>query len=310
MTYLEIENIEKYIKQLEEIKPDEYEDRGLYELIESIDSKIRSSVSGYDPTGLNWDAACQYDFDIMDMIYNRRFIINNLTIMIVSLKSLLDKQSVYSDILTIRELIKEGKSCLESDEDIQEIEYETECQEYVRKTLALYEEAFSEKTYTYLTGKSFEKSSRNINIILDCLEKYMTEICNPAATIKKRILDKNKKNNDKEVVDSTNSSSPNITVNAFGGNATAQSNVTADIKIDISLQIENAREDVKNACLGEKQQEEILAKLNELEEIEKEKNKAKRWDKIKNAFKWMTEQSLQVATWLVPIINQIVSTTK
>ena len=309
MTYLEIKSIEEYIKKLEDINCDNYEESELYDLITNIHCQIRSSVSDYDPVGTDWDNARRFDYDSYNMIYDKECMRNIIIIIIVTLKGILNKQSIYSDILRIREIIKEGKSCLECGENISEIEHETECQEYARKALALYEEAFSENTYAYLTGKSFGKSSKNINIILDSLEKYMNEICSSSAKTKKRMLDKNNKNFDKEIIDSTNSSAPNITVNAYGGNATAQANSTADVKIDISLQIENTREEVKNACLGEKQQEEILAKLRELEEILKEKSKPKRWDKIKGTFKWLAEQGLQVASWLMPIIYQIVSTT-
>ena len=47
--------------------------------------------------------------------------------------------------------------------------------------------------------------------------------------------------------------------------------------------------------------------VDELEEISKEKSKPKRWQKLRSVFKWIAEQGLQVAGWVVPLVYKIIS---
>ena len=66
-------------------------------------------------------------------------------------------------------------------------------------------------------------------------------------------------------------------------------------------------EAVKESCLGPVQEAQILEKLEELKAISQEKNRRTKWDKIKGFFKWLAEQSLQVAGWVIPLIYQILN---
>ena len=96
-----------------------------------------------------------------------------------------------------------------------------------------------------------------------------------------------------------------INNNLIGGNATANASASAQVTVDISVQIEQTVEQVKDACLKPEEEAAILAKLDELKGISQEKSKKTKWDKIKGIFKWLAEQGLQVAGWLVPLIYQI-----
>lgn len=90
--------------------------------------------------------------------------------------------------------------------------------------------------------------------------------------------------------------SPTVVVNNM---ATATNNVN----IDISIDIERARKQVKDACLPDAQEKEVIAKIDELKNImESKESKGKRWAKIKNFFKWVAEQGIQVASILVPLL--------
>ena len=66
---------------------------------------------------------------------------------------------------------------------------------------------------------------------------------------------------------------------------------------------------MKQACLSPEEEEAILAKLDELREIAQEKNKRTKWGKVKGVFKWLAEQSLQAASWVVPLIAQLMQVT-
>ena len=93
----------------------------------------------------------------------------------------------------------------------------------------------------------------------------------------------------------------------IGGNASANASASAQVNVDVSVQIEQTIEKVKEACLNSEEEAAILAKLEELKEIAQEKNKRAKWDKVKGIFKWLAEQSLQAASWVVPLINGMVA---
>lgn len=93
---------------------------------------------------------------------------------------------------------------------------------------------------------------------------------------------------------------PTVVVNNI---ATATNNVN----IDIFVEIENAIKQVEDACLPDTQEKEVLAKLQELKEIiESKESKGKRWAKIKDFFKWVAEQGIQVASIVVPLLTNTV----
>ncbi len=100
----------------------------------------------------------------------------------------------------------------------------------------------------------------------------------------------------RETIPSTKKDNPTVVVNNI---ATATNNVN----IDISLEIENAIKQVEDACLPDVQEQEVLAKIQELKDIiESKESKGKRWAKIKDFFKWVSEQGIQVASIIVPLL--------
>lgn len=86
-------------------------------------------------------------------------------------------------------------------------------------------------------------------------------------------------------------------------NATASSANNIDISLDISLQVQKAKELANDEGLPDKQLQEVLQKLDEIEKIGKSReSKGKRWEKAKNILKWIAEQGIQVASIVVPVI--------
>ena len=82
---------------------------------------------------------------------------------------------------------------------------------------------------------------------------------------------------------------------------------TANVTVDISVEIENAIKRVEDACLPDAQEKEVLAKIQELKDImESKESKGKRWAKIKDFFKWVAEQGIQVASIIVPLLANTV----
>ena len=76
-----------------------------------------------------------------------------------------------------------------------------------------------------------------------------------------------------------------------------------ETNITIEAVFENAIRQVEDACLPDAQEKEVLAKIQELKGImDSKESKSKRWAKIKNFFKWVAEQGIQVASIIVPLL--------
>ena len=76
-----------------------------------------------------------------------------------------------------------------------------------------------------------------------------------------------------------------------------------ETNITIEAVFDNARQQIKDACLPDTQEKEVLAKIQELKDImDSKESKGKRWTKIKNFFKWVAEQGIQVASIIVPLL--------
>ena len=76
-----------------------------------------------------------------------------------------------------------------------------------------------------------------------------------------------------------------------------------ETKITIEAVFDNARQQVNDACLPDAQEKEVLAKIQELKDImDSKESKGKRWAKIKDFFKWVAEQGIQVASIIVPLL--------
>ena len=84
---------------------------------------------------------------------------------------------------------------------------------------------------------------------------------------------------------------------------TISATATNNINIDIAVEIENAIKRVEDACLPDEQEKEVLDKIQELKGIvESKDSKKSKWAKLKDFFKWVAEQGIQVAGIIVPLI--------
>lgn len=93
---------------------------------------------------------------------------------------------------------------------------------------------------------------------------------------------------------------PSIAINNYNTNNNTNSQ---SLEVDFSMEIENARHQIEEACLPESQEKEVLEKIEELREIiESKESKKNRWAKIKEFFKWVAEQGVQVASVVLPLL--------
>ena len=99
---------------------------------------------------------------------------------------------------------------------------------------------------------------------------------------------------------SKKTSTPSVIIN---NNPSISATASANATVDISIAFENAIKQVEDACLPDAQEKEVLAKIQELKDImESKESKGKRWAKIKDFFKWVAEQGIQVASIIVPLL--------
>lgn len=97
---------------------------------------------------------------------------------------------------------------------------------------------------------------------------------------------------------------PSIAINNYNTNTNTNSQ---NVEVDISIEIENAKHQIEDACLPESQEKEVLEKIEELRQIiESKESKKNRWTKIKEFFKWVAEQGIQVASIVVPLLANAV----
>lgn len=99
---------------------------------------------------------------------------------------------------------------------------------------------------------------------------------------------------------SKKSSSPRST-------ATPNVNVTVNNEININITFEQVRQQIEDmTSLTDKETEEILAKITELEEIINSKDKKKtKWEQAKGVLIWLADKSFDVGMALLPLLLKI-----
>lgn len=86
-----------------------------------------------------------------------------------------------------------------------------------------------------------------------------------------------------------------------------QVNVTTNVGVHITF--EQVRSQVEEmSSLTDEQTQEVLDKINEIEEIVKSNdNKKSKWEKVKSVLKWLADKSCDVGIALLPLILKIQS---
>lgn len=288
MTYEQIQQIDFYLTDIQELQYSAEPAVVRCPKAKSLDSQINSSVNGYRPKGISWGflelAIGQHDPSAENVLQGY------IQIMFASLRSVWNAIPNREKILEVGGDVAYGRTL-----SVALVSYK---QEYIIKIIGKYssEIGFNDdalKMAKVIPSKIEVDEQKTHSIyrnVLSELEKYLNSLCE-----------------NKTYGEGSGMAMGNIQINnnLIGGNATANASASAQVTVDISVQIEQTVEQVKDACLKPEEEAAILAKLDELKEISQEKSKKTKWDKIKGIFKWLAEQGLQVAGWLVPLIYQI-----
>lgn len=191
-------------------------------------------------------------------------------------------------IIEIINLIDEGKKLSNIYEDNQK---------YISKVYyKFYNKIKFEKSIEYVARKSIKsdiemdftfKEENNIDReVIDGIIYLLSEYAENLLNKKVSTVNKEK--------------SPQVVIN---NNNTANASANNNVNIDISTIIEQAKQQIDDEGFSDKQREELLEKLNELELIAKSnESKGKRWNKAKEILKWLIEQGIAAAGIIVPVL--------
>lgn len=95
------------------------------------------------------------------------------------------------------------------------------------------------------------------------------------------------------------SGSPSVVIN--NTNST-----TVNTNVDITISVEQAKQQVEDAGFGDQQYTEIIKKLAEIESIGKsDASKGNKWGKAKEILKWCAEQGIEIAKIVLPLLPQM-----
>lgn len=288
MTYEQIQQIDYYLMDIQKLQHLAEPAVERYPKVKSLDSQISSAVKGYSPKGISWNTL---EFTISLQGSKAESMLQGyINIMLASLRSVWNSIPNREKILEVGEDANIGKSL--------NVAGKSNKQVFIIDIVNKYssEIAFNDDVLNVIKKLSskIEVDEQQTHLIyrnvLNELEKYLNLLCE-----------------NKPYSGGVGMTTGNIQINnnLIGGSTSANASANAQVNVNISVRIEQTIEKVKEACLSPEEEAAILAKLEELKEISKEKNKRTKWDKVKGIFKWLAEQSLQAASWIVPLIYSI-----
>ena len=277
MTYKQIELLEGYIQNIEELKDaPTLKGKDYFNSAKTLDKIIAAGVKEYC-TNINWNDVSFYDASKMQYVYNDDTTRGYLEIMKHAIQGVLFACPNYKKICAVREVIFEGEN-IKKDEDKNKfiikiatqyngcIEISKAVQSYVQKSI---EGTWIEEE---TTGPIF-------NALLGQLRIYLDELC----------IEKKENNNTK---------SPSITMIQQQQNSQSVTNT-------ISITIEDCIKDLSDCFdVEDNEAEQIKKQLLEIKELLKEKrgNGKSIRNKIASILKWVADKSSAAMIAILPTL--------
>ena len=279
MTYQEILQAEKFLKEIEELSLRVSRGETLFQDAKTLDGQIRSSYTHFNATGYNWNTI---SFSYTDKNRYCTLISDALTIMYSALQALLNKEPNYgkikqvsSDLSRLIDLMhapneKKRKLIIELFAKYSgNIKFDKSFEDYVDHGNAFYEEDKTEEIFNALIGI--------LNLHLENLATI-----NPSDV----------KSEDK---------TPTVQV---VNNQTNTQTVTQNLQINI----ENCLKELDDCeTLTEEEFEEIKKQLENIQELLKDKKGKKKTirEKLSSALKWVADKGTDAMIALLPTILTI-----
>ncbi len=279
MTYKQIEKLYESKQTLENAKSNP-----TVEIISKIDSALENFFHKlYQSPYLYITNHIIYDMEI-----TKEQMMDDIDNIIAVIDGMIASNPKITIIIEIINLIDEGKKLSNIYEDNQK---------YISKVYyKFYNKIKFEKSIEYVARKSIKsdiemdftfKEENNIDReVIDGIIYLLSEYAENLLNKKESTVNKEK--------------SPQVVIN---NNNTANASANNNVNIDISTIIEQAKQQIDDEGFSDKQREELLEKLNELELIAKSnESKGKRWNKAKEILKWLIEQGIAAAGIIVPVL--------
>lgn len=269
MTYSQIEKTSSFIKKIDAV-------HGFVEM----DSFVGELHAYYD---LIFDVKLEvYVHNTADS-YNTQLEEKDKASVKSFLESILDENDAYKTVFDILRLIDEGKESIGNNENM----------------LAFISKAY----YSYNNVIKFDKTIETVvaappdafkigivRVDANMVNGTITKLNEYGRSLFSKLSTVESENSPSVVINNTN-------------NATANANTT----VDLSIAINQAKQQVADSGLGDQQYDEIIRRLSEIERIDKSgESKGQKWKKTKEILKWCTEQGIEIAKIVLPLLLQMI----
>lgn len=281
ITYKQIEQIEKYLAEVEELQNKKFcDDEAFFNASKELDERMQASNIGYSST-LSWSYG-YFVYSGGQTIYNVGAIKSNLMVMQAALEGILNSIPYYSETVAIRKDIARGRKIVVNEEK----------QAFVMEMITTYQgkidfgddaDVFAKSDFSFLWDLRYDSI---YNGILRRMELYLNDIGKKKSLPTERV--------DKR---------PYITVNQ---NQNVNQNQSSNIDIEIS--VEDCFKNLDDCeALDPSALEEIKQQINELEDLlpnKKGKRKTIK-EKIGTILKWLAGKGTDVMIALLPYLIQV-----
>ncbi|MDA3732374.1 hypothetical protein PBV87_12835 [Niameybacter massiliensis] len=179
-----------------------------------------------------------------------------------------------------------------------------------------------ERCKPILQYRNVEEAQKLIEELCDCYEAYI-----PGISIRRRVLRKGDTNftyylSDLERVKKklelfvsggkqlVCKHSESLIVNNSNTNENTNNNTNSNSNsntIDINILIQNTISEIEDdESLGEKEVEEIISRIREIEKVANtDEKRAGKWKKLKDSFNWLSTKGVDIACKIIPIILKV-----
>ncbi len=211
--------------------------------------------------------------------YNNQKIISDKASIRSFLDGILSKDDSNKAVLDILNLIDEGENSLNSDEQMRF---------FVSKVYFSYNDKikFDKTTEIAATAPSDFLNLGTVRVDENMVAGIINKLRNYGMSLLSQSSSAKSKSNPSVVINNNNTNSAAAFANA-----------------DIKITIEQAKQQVEDAGFGDQQYKAVMDKLAEIESItNSQESKGGKWKKAKEILKWCTEQGIEIAKIILPLL--------
>ncbi len=276
MTYQEILQAEKYLKEIATLQKEAINGKSIREEICNLNDRICTSFDNYSSVGIDWQDIMDDEYDGSDCIE----LVSIMDIMATALEALLNREPQYGTIKMVQQDIDRCASC--SGKSKRNL-----ILELVPKYSALIK--FDKSIYSYIQTDCdvilFDRTEQIFKAVKGNLQLYLESL-----TMPKRITAAKEKATPVQVFNT-------------------QTN-TQTVAVNLDVNIENCLKSLDDCeTLTLEEIAEVKTQLDEIQELLKDKKGKKKTirEKIKSMLKWVADKGTDAMIALLPTIVSILT---